>query len=90
MVFYARGLCAVAEEFTAVLLGGDGQADGVLLRRNGAVAHDAVEAKVGNAHVLTGVEHHRGAIPRGAGIEGGCRFCHDPRPSCPAAADTGL
>ena len=51
----ARGPRAVGKELAAIFLGGDAQADGRLLQRDGAVAHDAVKAKPGNVqHVLRG------------------------------------
>ena len=51
----ASGRGTVREELSAVLLGGDGEADGVLRHRDRAVAHEAVEAEAGY------VQHVRGA-----------------------------
>ena len=53
------GSCAVGEELAAVFLGGKAETDGVLFQRNGAVAHDSVEAQSGNVqHVLRAQAHH--------------------------------
>ena len=46
------GRCTVGEELTSIFLCGNTQADGVLLQRNGTVAHDAIEAQTWNVQQM--------------------------------------
>ena len=59
-VFQEAARCrAVGEELRAVLLGGNGEADGILGHRNRAVADKAIEAEAGDVQYVRWLQDHR-------------------------------
>ena len=64
----AAGASAILEKGAAVFLGGDSQADGVFLQRDGAVAHDAVKAQAGDVQHVLRSQMYCAALRGGVGI----------------------